>query len=146
MTRRAILWIMWITVGACALAGIALPAQAQDADVSGAWILSFELGGGRRGGGGPVTGTLTLEVDGGAITGTFQREGQENAADVTGTIEGNSITFRLAGMGGRRGGGGGGGQRGGGPTFTGTVEGETMSGEVSFGNRGATEWSARRPE
>lgn len=128
---------------ACALLLSAPTFAAQETDISGEWVLTMNM---PMGGGRTFTGTLTLEVADGEITGTYQREGAENASEVTGKIEGDEITFTMAGMGGGRrpgGGGGGGGARQ--ITFTGKVEGEGMSGTVSFG-RGEGTWTAERPE
>jgi hypothetical protein len=126
----------------CALfAGVAAVA-AQDADVAGEWSLTFTIPMRDR----TVQGKLTLEVDGQDLKGTFQREGADTSSEVTGKIDGSSISFSMAGMGGRPGGGGppGGGRGGMQITFEGTVEGDTMAGEFQVGQRGSGDWSAER--
>lgn len=128
---------------ACALL-VSMPAlAAQEADVSGEWVLTMTtpMGGGRT-----ITGALTLEVEDGEITGTFLREGAEQPSEITGSVEGSEISFTMTGMGARRGRGPGGGRGGGFQlTFTGTVEGEVMSGTVEL-PRATGEWTAERPE
>jgi hypothetical protein len=114
---------------------------AQDNALAGAWNLTFTVPMRNR----TVQGVLTLEVDGHDLKGTFQREGSDTSSEVTGKIEGSSISFSMTGM--RRGPGGGGPPgRGGGVqmTFAGTVEGDTMAGEFQVGDRGSGEWSAER--
>ena len=117
----------------------------QDADVAGAWALTLTI---PMGEGRTIEGTLTFEVDGQDLKGTFQRAGSDTSSEVTGKIEGSSINFSMTGMGGRPGGGGGrpDGSRGGGRqiTFEGTVEGDAMSGEFQLGERGSGDWSAKR--
>jgi hypothetical protein len=123
----------------------------QNADVAGAWALTLTI---PMREGRTVTGTLTFEVDGQDLKGTFEREGGDTSTEVTGKIEGTSINFTMVGMGGRPGGGGGrppggappGGGRGGGMQFifAGTVDGDTMSGEFEIGDRGSGDWSAER--
>jgi hypothetical protein len=114
----------------------------QDADVAGAWTLTLTI---PMRDGRTVEGTLTFEVDGQDLKGTFQRAGGDTSSEVTGKIEGSAISFTMAGMGGRPGGGGGGG-RGGGMQFifAGTVDGDAMSGEFEIGDRGSGDWSAKR--
>ena len=130
----------------CALLVGSVAVAEQDADVTGAWNLTFAFPG-RDGSMRTIEGTLTLEVDGQDLKGTFQRAGGDTSSEVTGKIEGSSINFAMAGMGGRPGGGGPpGGGRGGGMqlTFAGTVEGDAMSGEFNLGDRGSGDWSAAR--
>ena len=116
----------------------------QNADVAGEWLMTLTLPNGNE----RVT-TLNLEQDGTAITGTALAEGQEEPSEVTGTIDGNAITLNMA-MGRGRGGGGGGGGRGGSGrgggarAWEGTVDGDTMSGTLSMGQRGDMEWTATR--
>ena len=67
---------------------------AMAADVSGKW--TYEQAG--RGGGNPVTVTLTLKSSGGSLTGTMSRPGRDGNAMETpisdGTVSGNDITFK----------------------------------------------------
>ena len=126
-----------LLVGSVALAG-------QDADVAGEWNLTFTI---PMREGRTVEGTLSFEVDGQDLKGTFQRAGGDTSSDVTGKIEGSSISFTMVGGGGRPGGGGPpGGGRGGGMQFifTGTVDGDAMSGEFEIGDRGSGDWSAKK--
>ncbi len=130
----------------CALLVGSVAVAEQDADVAGAWALTLTI---PRGEGRTVEGTLTFEVDGQDLKGTFQRAGGDNSTEVTGKVEGSSISFSMTGMGGRPGGGGGGrpgGGRGGGMQFifAGTVDGDAMSGEFEIGDRGSGNWAAKR--
>ena len=120
----------------------------QSADVAGEWTLSFTISMRQTR---TVEGTLTLEVDGNSLSGTFQRAGADTSAAVTGTLEGSTINFAMTGMGGRPGGGGGGGRPPGGGrrggmqiTFEGTVDGDSMSGQYQVGDRASGDWSAER--
>jgi len=66
------------------------------ADVTGKW--TWEQAG--RGGGNPTVITLTLKVDGGALTGTLSRPGRGGGASMDspiseGTVSGNSISFKV---------------------------------------------------
>ena len=115
----------------------------QNADVAGEWLLTMTLPSGDE-----RVMTLNLEQDGTAITGTVLREGQEEPSEVTGTVEGNNVTLYLPG-GGRGGRGGGGGGGGGGEqrpprAYEGTVDGDTMTGTLSMGQRGEMQWTAKR--
>lgn len=117
----------------------------QDADVAGEWLMTISAPNGDR------TITLNIEQDGSTLTGTSLTEGQEEPSELTGTIDGNNITLNIRrGFGRGRGGGGGGrgGGRGGAP-WEGTVDGDTMSGERTFGGRGGgggttITWTATR--
>ena len=123
----------------------------QNANVAGKWLLTISTPRGDS------TITLNIEQDGSTLTGTSLREGQENSSELTGTIDGNNITLNMSmgGGGNRRGGGGGGGGGGGrgggggGRAWEGVVDGNTMSGEISFGGRGggggmAITWTATK--
>ena len=113
----------------------------QNANVAGKWLLTISTPRGDS------TITLNIEQDGSTLTGTSLREGQENSSELTGTIDGNNITLNMSmgGGGNRRGGGGGRGAR----AWEGVVDGNTMSGEISFGGRGggggmAITWTATK--
>ena len=123
----------------------------QNANVAGKWLLTISTPRGDS------TITLNIEQDGSTLSGTSLREGQENSSELTGTIDGNNITLNMSmgGGGNRRGGGGGGGGGGGrgggggGRAWEGVVDGNTMSGEISFGGRGggggmAITWTATK--
>jgi hypothetical protein len=65
------------------------------ADVSGKW--TYEAPG--RQGGNPTTVTITLKADGGAVTGTVSRPGQNGPMDVNiseGKVDGNTVTFKTS--------------------------------------------------
>jgi hypothetical protein len=68
---------------------------AMAADVSGKW--TYQQPG--RGGGDPVTVTITLKADGGAVTGVVSRPGQNGNQDSNisdGKVDGNTITFKVS--------------------------------------------------
>ena len=108
---------------AVVLLACASAARAQDStadtkpsNVAGTWSVSFETRNGT------MTQTLTLTQDGSTLTGTIG--GERGAADVKGSINGNTISFSAT----RKG------ERG---TFTmnytGTVDGDTIKGTISGG-------------
>lgn len=98
-------------------------------DVSGEWEITSE---GRQG---PRTQTIKIEQDGEKITVTM--EGRMGEVTGEGTIKDNKIewkitrTMRDMEMT---------------ITYTGTVDGDTMSGEMemSMGDRGPSEWTAKK--
>jgi hypothetical protein len=104
-------------------------AQAQDAKVAGAWVMSF------AGRGGAVTATLTLTQDGSALKGTMKiGDGMEAALD-GGTVSGNDITFSVTRAG-----------RDGNPQKTdykGTVAGDAITGTFMRGQN-SVDWTAKR--
>ena len=111
----------------------------QNANVAGKWLLTISTPRGDS------TITLNIEQDGSTLTGTSLREGQDNSSELTGTIDGNNITLNMR-MGGGRGGGSGRGGRGG-RAWEGVVDGDTMSGEMTFGGRGGgmtISWTASK--
>jgi hypothetical protein len=63
-------------------------AQAEPANVAGAWLLSM------HGQSAAVSQTLAIEQKGGAITGTIKAQ-QGNAAQVRGTVTGKNIAFTV---------------------------------------------------
>lgn len=105
----------------------------QDIDVTGDWEMTSETPRGVR------TQTIHFEQDGEKLTVTMQggfRGGQEGG-EITaeGTIKGNKIEWSFTRNT----------PRGEITTkYTGTVEGNTMSGEVDRGQRGTAPWSAKR--
>lgn len=126
---------------ACALIVGSWSMAAQEVDVAGTWNLTFTSPMRDR----TVQGVLTLEVDGQDLKGTFQRQDSDAPSEVTGKIEGSSISFTMAGMGGRPGGAPPGGGRGAMQiTFEGTVAGDAMAGQFHVGDRGSGDWSAER--
>ncbi len=118
-----------ILLAALCVVGLAfsLVAAAQEpAKVAGNWEMSME---GPRG---TMTQTLALEQDGKNLKGTLK--GQRGEAPVTGTLDGNKITFtvtRETPNGTRT------------MEYTGTVDGDAMKGTVKFGQRDV-EWTAKR--
>jgi hypothetical protein len=124
--------------GAAVLLVAAAPAMAQAqqqqasaaaVDLSGRWELSIDLAEGT------AQGTLTLAQDGGAVRGTL--ETQDGRAELqSGTIKENAVAFRASIT------------HGGQPVelaFTGTVEGNTMSG-TARGAAGTVSWTATKAE
>lgn len=100
---------------------------AAPAKVAGQWKFTVELG---MGTGHP---TVTLKQDGEKISGTY--DGRYGASPLEGTVQENKIQFTVsmtaegtAVTGG----------------FTGTVDGESMSGTVEFEGAGDGTWSAVR--
>ncbi len=116
-----------ILIFSAALLLLAGSALAQD--VSGEWEITSE---GRQG---PRTQTIKIEQDGEKITVTM--EGRMGEVTGEGTIKDNKIEWKITRtmrdmemtM-----------------TYTGTVEGDTMSGEMemSMGDRGPSEWTAKK--
>ena len=85
-------------------------------DITGAWIMSVNLDAGS----GDVS--FVFEVEDGKITGTYA--GAFGEAELTGTIEGNVVTFTFdagdAGV----------------ATYSGVVDGDTMTGECDYEQAG----------
>ena len=101
---------------------------AEPAKVAGQWNFTVEL---EMGTGHPV---VTLKQDGEKLTGTY--DGRYGQSPLEGTVKEKKIEFTVtmvaegvsvAGV------------------FSGTVDGETMSGTVEFDQAGEGTWSARRP-
>src|SRR5262245_5736926 len=101
---------------------LAVAFVAAAADVTGKW--TFEQAG--RGGGNPVTVTLTLKADGGKLTGNVSRPGRDGNAMVSeikdGKVDGNNVTFKVE-------------QSFGGNTttsdYSGTLDGDTLKLKIS---------------
>jgi hypothetical protein len=110
------------------LAILAVSLFAWATDVSGDWDMTSQ---GRRG---ERTQTIHIEQDGEKITVTMPGRGGE---DITGegTIVGNKIEWTITRETPR-----------GDFTmkYTGTVEGDTMTGQVDRGERGSSEWTAKK--
>ena len=105
------------------LAVVAGAASAQDkpANVAGSWTIDV------TGDTGNAKQSMTLTQDGGKITGTFK--GPRQSGTIAGTVDGNNVKFHVtAGI----------------PLdYTGTVDGDSMSGTMS--GRGKTgDWKATR--
>ena len=108
----------------------------QDIDLTGDWEMTTESPRGER------TQTIHIEQDGDKLTVTMaggpgRRGGQGGGGEITaeGTIKGNKVEWSFTRNT----------PRGDFSTkYTGTVEGDTMSGEVDRGQRGTAPWSAKR--
>jgi hypothetical protein len=115
---------------ACAIVFLLIgSAGAYDVDVTGDWELTMES---PRGG--EMTRAVHFEQDGEKITVTMEsRRGEEVTTE--GTIKGNAIEWTVSRETPR-----------GEMTlvYKGTVDGDTMSGTVDFGDFGSAEWSAMR--
>ncbi|HWG57805.1 MAG TPA: hypothetical protein VN661_02015 [Candidatus Acidoferrales bacterium] len=118
----------------CALAlSFAMATMAQEAaKVAGNWEMSMSMG--ERN----FTRQLTLQQDGGKITGTAksQRGGE---AKLEGTVDGNNIKFTITSQG----------RNGQARTqeYTGTVDGDSMKGTTTMnfgGNSNTANWTAKR--
>ncbi len=110
-----------------ALALLVLPLSAQQVNVSGDWEMTSQ---GRQG---PMTTKLHFEQDGEKIKVTMENPRGEMTGE--GTIKGNEIEWTITRETPR------------GPftmTYKGTVEGDTMKGEVQFGDFPAREWTAKK--
>lgn len=112
---------------AAATALVALPAAAADQNVTGTWTMNVET---PQGSGSP---TFTLTQEGKDITGTY--EGYFGEAPVTGTIEGDEVTLSIEvtaqGQDVK-------------VDYIGTVDGDTMSGQVVFGEFGEATFTGTR--
>jgi len=115
-------------LGLTAVVLFSITLLAQGVDVTGDWEMTMET---RRG---ETTRTISFVQDGEKLTVTM--EGFQGE-DVTGegTIKGNELEWTITrstprgdfSM-----------------TYTGQVEGDTMTGEVQMGQRGSNEWTAKR--
>ncbi len=119
--------ILSVIAGAAAALLLAVPAQAQDVDITGKWESTRETQQGT------MTTTFTFEQDGGKLTGTLgSQRGDMEISD--GTIEGNKISFKMVMTRGDR-------------TmemaYSGTVEGDTITGTMQT-PRGEQPWTAKR--
>ena len=94
-------------------------------DVSGAWQFEVELA---VGAGSP---TFVFVQDGNVLSGTY--EGTFGEAAVSGTIQGDQIEFWFEVQGTKA-------------TYTGTVNGDTMTGACDYGDLGSGEWQAEKSE
>jgi len=106
---------------------VAIPAAGADQDVTGTWTMNVET---PQGSGSP---TFTLIQEGKDITGTY--EGYFGEAPVTGTIESDEVTLSIEvtaqGQDVK-------------VDYVGTVEGDTMSGKVVFGEFGEATFTGTR--
>ena len=107
----------------------------QDIDLTGDWEMTTESPRGE------ITQTIHIDQDGEKLTVTLQggmgRRGGQGGGEITaeGTIQGNKVEWSFTRNT----------PRGDFTTkYTGTVDGDTMSGEVDRGGRGTAPWSAKR--
>ena len=117
---------------------VLLPAMTsgQDIDLTGDWEMTSETPRGE------ITQTIHIEQDGEKLTVTMQggmgrRGGQGGGGEITaeGTIQGNKVEWSFTRNT----------PRGEFTTkYTGTVDGDTISGEVDRGPRGTAPWTAKR--
>jgi len=100
---------------------------AQDVNVTGDWEMTTQSPRGER------TSDVHFEQEGEKLTVTMQLMGEE--ATVEGTVKGNKLEWSITRST----------QRGEFTiSYTGTVDGDTMSGEAQMGDRGAMEWTAKK--
>lgn len=100
---------------------------AQEVNVSGDWEMTMEMRGRE------MTRNLHIDQDGEIITVTM--EGRMGEITGEGTIKGNKIEWSVTRST----------QRGDMTmAYSGTVEGDTMSGEAQMGNFGSMEWTAKK--
>jgi len=110
-----------------ATSAVAPSAAVETADVTGTWALTVETSAGTG------TPTLILEQAGGDLSGTYK--GRFGDQVVTGTIAGNAIRFAFTVSG---------------PmgsadvAYSGTVEGDTMSGTMQMGAQAGGRFTGRR--
>lgn len=108
----------WILVAA-AVAAFATPVHAADVDVTGKWTMAVET---QAGSGSPI---FELKQEGASVTGTYT--GQLGTAPVTGTVSGDDVVLNyvVSGQGMELK-----------VTYSGKVEGDTISGKVAMGELG----------
>jgi hypothetical protein len=117
--------IGWTTLGLCIsvlslLCGLSRAADAP-ANVAGSWNFSVSGESGR------ATQTIVIQQDGAKIAGTFK--GPRQSGTIAGTVDGNKISFHVKA---RRD-----------LDYIGTVDGDTMKGTLSSGNKSG-EFTASR--
>ena len=110
-----------------AMAALALAAAPVFADVTGTWKLSVETPNGTG------TPTVILKQDGEKLTGTYKGRFGESA--LTGTVKGSAIqfSFKVNAQGNELE-----------VTYTGTVDGGTMSGTAKFGEMGEGKFTGKK--
>lgn len=110
-----------------AMGALSVPALAADANVTGTWTMNVEMS---AGSGSP---TFVLTQKGADLTGTYK--GQLGEAPVTGTVKGNAVEMKytLSAQGMELV-----------VTYSGTVEGDTMKGKVSYGDMGEGTFTGKK--
>jgi len=115
------------TVMLCLVALFGAMAPAHAADITGTWLMAVKFG--------EINGTptFTLAQHDGKVTGTFK--GQLGDANVTGTVTGNAImlSFKTERQGQDLD-----------VIYTGTVDGDSMSGKVEFVGAGEGTFTGKR--
>lgn len=120
---------MAAVVAGLVVASTAWAQEAETANVAGKWEMTSETPRGTR------TSTFTFEQEGTVLTGTVEG-GRGSTPISSGSVEGNVITFKVVrGMG----------DRSMELTYTGTLDGDTITGSVST-PRGEREFTMRRVE
>ena len=103
-------------------------AHAQTTDISGRWDVTVTRPQGTQ------TAPMELKKDGDKFVGVFYA--QQGNSDVVATVKDKAVTFALSPF-----------QSSNGPisvSMSGTIEGDTMKGTLTAGERGSFEWTARR--
>jgi len=105
----------------------AAAAVSEKFDISGTWIFTVETS---QGSGSP---TFTFKQEGESLTGQYK--GLFGEASLTGTVQGNKVTFNFKvsaqGIEGTI-------------TYTGTIDKDTMKGTATLGDLGTANWTAKR--
>lgn len=117
--------------------------DSQPANLGGSWQLSWQ------GRGGSQQATIQIQQDGSTLSGTFQDSSGPSSSQLTGTINGNNVSFSVQVQG----------RRTMTIAFTGTVNGDKMSGTLQpqggggggrrggqGGGQGNTPWTAVRQQ
>ncbi len=128
----------FVTAAACFLVLLASanPAIAQEtANVAGKWEMTTETPRGT------MTTIFTFEQDGNTLTGTSEGQRGGGVPISAGSVDGNVVTFTVVRGGGNRGMG----NRSMEMTYTGTVEGDTITGTMNT-PRGEREFTMKRME
>ena len=110
-----------------AMGALSVPALAADANVTGTWTMNVEMSAGSG------TPTFVLTQKGADLTGTYK--GQLGEAPVTGTVKGDAVEMKytLSAQGMELV-----------VTYSGTVEGDTMKGKVSYGEMGEGTFTGKK--
>jgi hypothetical protein len=120
----------WIALAAACVAfnvGVAAAADEKPANVAGDWELTIQSPRGTR------TPTVTLQQDGGALTGMYHS--QRGDAPLSGTVKGKEVDFTVKlSMGGRDLA----------IEYVATVDGGNMTGKVQLGERGDQDFTGTK--
>jgi hypothetical protein len=118
---------MYSMIALFALLLIPVLLSAQDVNVTGDWEITTQSPRGER------TSDIHFEQDGESLTVTMQLMNEEVTAE--GTVKGNKIEWSVTRST----------QRGEFTiSYTGTIDGDSMSGEAQMGDFGAMEWTAKK--